>query len=111
VLCGLASSITISIPWASLLRGVLGLDPDVLAGIAALRAPGAEIRALVSVVERDGVPAVPAAPVLTRAYAQHGLALVEARPATDAEVRASGSTWAKRLRVGSARPVTLLRLR
>jgi 16S rRNA (adenine(1408)-N(1))-methyltransferase len=93
------------------LRGVLGLERDVLAGIAALRAPGADIRVLVSVVARDGVPGVPAAPVLAAAYAQHGLTLVEARRATDAEVAASGSSWAKRLRAGTARPVTLLRMR
>jgi len=90
---------------------VLGLDSDVLAGIAALRAPGAEIRALVSVVERDGVPGLPDERRLAAAYAEHGLRLVELRPATGAEVAASGSTWAKRLRAGSARPVTLLRLR
>ena len=60
---------------------------------------------------RDGVPAVPAAAELATAYARHGLELVEARPATGAEVAASGSSWAKRLRAGSARPVTLLRLR
>ena len=90
---------------------MLGLDREVLAGIAALRAPGAEIRALVSVVERDGVAGVPGAPRLAAAYAEQGLRLEELRPATDAEVAASGSTWAKRLRAGSARPVTLLRLR
>ncbi|HWT26201.1 MAG TPA: hypothetical protein VN213_22020, partial [Solirubrobacteraceae bacterium] len=49
--------------------------------------------------------------VLARAYARHGLALEESRPATTAEVAAAGSTWAKRLRAGAARPVTLIRLR
>jgi 16S rRNA (adenine(1408)-N(1))-methyltransferase len=94
-----------------LLRGVLGRDDAVLAGVAALLAPGATGTALVSVVARDGVPPVPPADELAAAYARHGLALVGARPATAAEVAASGSSWAKRLRAGAARPVTLLRLR
>jgi hypothetical protein len=82
----------------------------VLAGIARLLAPGAQASALVSVVPRDGVPAVPAPDALAAVYARHGLTLVEARPATPAEVAVSGSSWAKRLRAGTARPVTLLRV-
>jgi 16S rRNA (adenine(1408)-N(1))-methyltransferase len=88
---------------------VLGRDEAVLAGIARLAAPGASLTALVSVVPRDGVPAIPPAAELAAAYARHGLELVEARPATATEVAASGSSWAKRLRAGQARPVTLLR--
>jgi 16S rRNA (adenine(1408)-N(1))-methyltransferase len=99
---------TINFPWASLLRGVLGHDDTVLAGVAALAAPGATISALVSVVPRDGMPAMPAAGELAATYARHGLELVQARPATAEEVAASGSSWAKRLRAGSARPVTYL---
>lgn len=49
--------------------------------------------------------------VLAAAYARHGIDLLEARPATPDEVAQSRSTWAKRLRAGTARPVTLLRLR
>jgi 16S rRNA (adenine(1408)-N(1))-methyltransferase len=90
---------------------VLGHDDAVLAGIARLLAPGATGAALVSVVPRDGVPPVPTADVLACAYSRHGLELVEARAATPEEVAASGSSWAKRLRAGAARPVTLLRLR
>jgi len=63
----------------------------------------------VSVVPRDGVPAVPPRGRIAAAYARHNLALLEARPATAAEIAASHSSWAKRLRAGSARPVTLLR--
>jgi 16S rRNA (adenine(1408)-N(1))-methyltransferase len=111
VLCGLAESLTVNFPWGSLLRGVLGGDEAVLAGIAALLAPAAEATALVSIVPRDGLPPVPPAEELAAAYARHGLSLVESRPATPAEVAASGSSWAKRLRAGAARPVTLLRLR
>jgi 16S rRNA (adenine(1408)-N(1))-methyltransferase len=90
---------------------VLGHDETVLAGVAALLAPGATGTALVSVVPRDGVPPVPAPGALAAAYARHGLALAEARPATPAEVAATRSSWAKRLRAGTDRPVTLLRFR
>jgi 16S rRNA (adenine(1408)-N(1))-methyltransferase len=100
---------TINFPWASLLRGVLGRDEVVLAGVARLLAHGASASALVSVLPRDGVPAIPEVGVLAGAYARHGLHLAAARRATAAEVAASGSSWAKRLRAGRERPVTLLR--
>jgi hypothetical protein len=57
------------------------------------------------------VPAVPPPEALAAAYARQGLSLVEARSARSEEVAASGSSWAKRLRAGTDRPVTLLRLR
>jgi hypothetical protein len=56
------------------------------------------------------VPPVPPPEELAAAYARHGLELRECRPATAAEVRGSGSSWAKRLRAGAERPVTLLRI-
>jgi 16S rRNA (adenine(1408)-N(1))-methyltransferase len=105
-LTGIAHEMTINFPWASLLRGVLGRDDAVLAGIARLAAPGAAISALVSVVERDGLPDVPEPDALAAAYERHGLRLIEARSATADEIAASGSSWAKRLHAGSARPVT-----
>jgi 16S rRNA (adenine(1408)-N(1))-methyltransferase len=83
----------------------------VLAGMAQLLAPQAAATLLVSVVPRDGVPEIPAPQRLAAGFARHGLTLIEARPATPAEVAATRSSWAKRLRAGSARPVTLLRLR
>jgi 16S rRNA (adenine(1408)-N(1))-methyltransferase len=75
----------------------------VLAGVARLLAAGAQGTALVSVVPRDGTPSRPTPEALSAAYARHGLALVEARAATAPEIAASGSSWAKRLRAGSAR--------
>ena len=109
MLRGLADSMTVHFPWASLLRGVLGHDDAVLAGVAELLAPGAGATALVSVLPRDGAPAIPGAGAIATSYSRHGLELVELRPATAAEVAASGSSWAKRLRAGRERPVTLLR--
>jgi 16S rRNA (adenine(1408)-N(1))-methyltransferase len=111
VLRGLAGSLTINFPWGSLLRGLLGEDDAVLAGVAALMAPGALGSVLLSVVPRDGMPPVPPWGTLARAYERHELELAELRPARPDEVSASGSSWAKRLRAGRDRPVTLLRLR
>ena len=108
---GLAGSLTVHFPWGSLLRGVLGHDDAVLAGIEKLLAPGAEATALVSVVPSDNAPAVPPAGALARAYGRTSLALLEARAATPSEIEASHSSGAKRLRSGSERPVTLLRAR
>jgi 16S rRNA (adenine(1408)-N(1))-methyltransferase len=109
-LVGIADLVTVTFPWGSLLRGVLGRDDAVLAGVAALLAPGATARVLLSVVARDGVPAIPSPDRLAAAYAPHGVRLLDARPATPEEVAASGSSWAKRLKAGAARPVTLLQL-
>jgi 16S rRNA (adenine(1408)-N(1))-methyltransferase len=106
---GIANTMTVNFPWASLLRGVLGHDETVLAGLARLAAPGASITALVSVVRRDGVPGLPAPGALAATYARHGLRLLESRPAEPAEIAASASSWAKRLKAGTARPVTLLK--
>jgi hypothetical protein len=88
---------------------VLGHDDEVLAGVARLLAPGAEGTALVSVVERDDAPPLPDHAALAASYARHGLRLAEMRAATTEELAASGSSWAKRLRAGATRPVTLLR--
>lgn len=66
---------------------------------------------LVSVLPRDDAPPVPSEDVLAAVYGRHGLRLIDAREATSVEVAASHSSWAKRLRAGSARPVTLLRAR
>src|SRR4051812_24148210 len=100
---------TINFPWGSLLRGVLGHDDAALAGIAALLAPGASAEALVSVIARDGVDQLREDAVAV--YARHGLMLAAPRVASPADVAASGSSWAKRLRAGTAvRPVTRLNL-
>lgn len=102
---------TVHFPWGSLLRGVLGHDDAVLAGLVQLLASAGEATALVSVLPHDNAPAVPSTDALVAAYRRRGLALIEARAATPAEVAASHSSWAKRLRAGAERPVMLLRVR
>ncbi len=103
----LADDVRVTFPWGSLLRGVLGADPAVLDGIARVAKTGAEVRALVSVTERDGLG--PSAWVDPHVYDEHGLRLIEARPATQDEISGTNSAWAKRFRAGIDRPVTLVR--
>ncbi|HEX5589234.1 MAG TPA: class I SAM-dependent methyltransferase [Candidatus Limnocylindrales bacterium] len=106
---GLAATVTVRFPWASLLRGCLGREPAVAAGLAEMLAPGGELVLLLAPAERDRLAGLPVEPSAIAAAARSafeplGLELIEGRPASDAEVRASGSTWAKRLlgRNGSA---------
>jgi 16S rRNA (adenine(1408)-N(1))-methyltransferase len=101
-LAGRASLVTVRFPWASLLRGVLGRDPGVAAGLAALVAERGELELLLAPAARDGLDDLPThteAVVAAASSAFHplGFALVEGRAATAAEVADSGSTWARRL--------------
>ena len=109
---GFADEVRISFPWGSLLRGVLGLDDEVLRGIRHVAAPGAAVTVLVSVTGRDrgaGVTQMPETREVERAWRDHGFRMIEARAATQAELEASHSTWAKRLRAGADRPVMRFR--
>ncbi len=97
-----AHLVTITFPWGSLLRGVLGLDVDAASAIARLPRPGGRIVALLSVTDRDrtrGLPALDAATIgeVEQRHAAHGLEVVSARLATMDEVRATRSSWAGRL--------------
>ena len=124
-LVGIAERVTIRFPWGSLLRGCLGLDNAVTAGIASLardatRIPKLARRAtfstepapepgcsphlelLLAPNARDGLAGMPTEPgavvrAAAAAFAPYGFELVEGRPATAEEVAASRSTWAKRL--------------
>jgi len=112
-LAGAGLLVTVSFPWGSLLQGVLGRQPAVLGGAAALVAPGGLLEILVSVTERDRVPGVAALDGCERdrlidAWGAEGLDLLSLRPASAAEVAASGSSWARRL---GDRPAWRLALR
>lgn len=106
-LAAVADEVRIAFPWGSLLRGVMGADDAVLAGIGRVAKPGADVRALFSITDRDGLD-IPRA-VDRAAYDAAGLGVVEQRPATADEIAASRSTWAKRLHAGVDRPVTIVR--
>jgi 16S rRNA (adenine(1408)-N(1))-methyltransferase len=111
---GIAASLTVHFPWGSLLRGLVSADSGILAGVTRVTRPGAHVTLLLSVTERDhvaGLDRLDAAAVerIACGYAAHGLALIDGRPATKAEVAASRSTWAARLGAGDRRPAWLLR--
>ncbi len=114
-LVGRADLVAVRFPWGSLLRGVLGLDPCVAAGLASLARPSGAIEGLLSVTDRDGVVDPRRAFDLTRLRAfWHELSFkaIDLRPASHDEIVDSGSTWARRLTAGgaSARPVMRLSL-
>lgn len=110
-LVGLADLVTVRFPWGSLLRGVVGRDAAVTAGIAKLLRPGGALELLLAPIERDGLDGIPTSTDglvagATTAFAAHGFAVQSARQPGADEVRATGSTWARRL----VRMPTLIRL-
>jgi 16S rRNA (adenine(1408)-N(1))-methyltransferase len=113
-LCGRVDDLSILFPWGSLLRGVLALDSAAAAGIAGLLAPGGRAHALVSVAERDAAT-TDLRPLtdedgeaIGRRWAAFGLELAAFEPATTDEIRASGSTWGRRLLAGRSTPDRLV---
>ena len=107
-LARVADLVTVQFPWGSLLRGCVGLDAAVAAGIAGLVAPGGTLELLLAPSPRDGLEGVPTdAPAIAaaavRAYEPLGFDLAVGRAATAAEIETSGSTWVKRLAAGRPR--------
>ena len=107
ILAGAASSVTVRFPWGSLLRGVVGLDPSVAAGIAGLAAPGGTLEVILAPADRDGLDGMPTsgdglAAAAASAFESLGFGLVEAHALTPAEILATGSTWARRLGVAGS---------
>ncbi len=101
-LAGVASLVTVTMPWGSLLRGVLGLDASVVEGTASTVAPGGRVEILASVVASDGVGGLETLDARSRkatadAWRARGLDLVSLRPATPDDLRAARSSWARRL--------------
>ena len=105
----IAHEVSVHFPWGSLLRGLVDASPSIVGPIADLLKPGAELRVLISAVDRDGVGEITPSVLSARsdAYAEHGLDLVGASWASPVAVRESHSAWAKRL--GASRPVVLAR--
>ncbi len=107
-----ADLVTVIFPWGSLARGILGFDDAALAGVATVLAPGGRLDVLVSVTPSDHVADLPSltaahATTVASVWSAAGLRLMSMTPATDADVAASGSSWARRLRSGGGarRPV------
>jgi 16S rRNA (adenine(1408)-N(1))-methyltransferase len=109
---GLADRVTVLFPWGSLLRGALGVDPAVSASIARLVAPGGRLEIAFSIVERDRATVGGRGPfgpadldAMTHSFAGLGLVTRDARRLTPEEIRATDSSWARRLRSDPDRPV------
>ena len=104
---GIAALVTVSLPWGSLLRGALAIDPVAARGIATLVAPGGCVDMLLAPAGRDRLGAdvdveARLSASLETEWRTLGLELVEARPATPAHLAARPTTWARRLRLASA---------
>ena len=106
---GLADVVTIHLPWGSLLRGALALDDAVAAGIARLVAADGRVEILLAPATRDRLSSeldlrrrLEAG--LREDWCRLGLELCDARPATDEEIAASASTWARRLGLRAGDP-------
>ncbi len=102
-LAGVASLVTITMPWGSLLRGALGLDGELaLRGAASVVVPGGRVEVLLSVVAADRVDGLEtldadAATRIAAAWRSVGFELVSMRPASRADLAATRSSWARRL--------------
>jgi 16S rRNA (adenine(1408)-N(1))-methyltransferase len=110
-LAGLAGIVTVRFPWGSLLRGVVGRDEVVAAGLSRLVARCGAIELLVAPIERDGLDGIPTSSDgliagAAEAFGPHGFAIERTTEPTPGEIRATGSTWARRLE----RQPTLIRL-
>jgi 16S rRNA (adenine(1408)-N(1))-methyltransferase len=115
---GVASLVTVTLPWGSLLRGALALDADAAAGIAALVAPDGRTELLLAPAGRDQLASeVEVAARLRGSLAADwlalGLELVEARPASADDLARRATTWGRRLGLGrgGGREPWLLELR
>jgi len=113
-LIGIADELTITFPWGSLLAGAVAIDPAAASGVASLTANGGRVWILVSIVDEDQLGMAPLDPgdaaALAERWARHGLRLDAFRPATQSEIDASRSSWARRLAAGKRRPGWLLEL-
>ena len=112
-LVGRADVVSVTFPWGSLLRGVLGHDDAVLVGLASLLCAGGDLEVITSVEPRDGAPIdhLDAATVeaIHRAWSHHGLALIDTRPARPDELAVTRSSWARRLAADPSRRMWRLR--
>ena len=105
----IADIVTIHLPWGSLLRGALAIDEAVASGIAGLVAHGGRVDIIVAPATRDRLDgAVDVERRLTNGLAgdwrRFGLELREARPATEADIAAARTTWARRLGLRAGDP-------
>ncbi len=105
---GIAGEIVVTLPWGSLMRGIILGDDIVLSAIASLATDGATLRIVLNTrIFDDPVPLdVRDLPdvtpdyvreTLAPAFARHGIEITEARYMDADEVAAIETTWAKKL--------------
>jgi 16S rRNA (adenine(1408)-N(1))-methyltransferase len=109
----LGDEVTVHFPWGSLLRGLVDGASSVVGPIARVMKAGAELRVLMSTLDRDGYTELTPALIASRCgrYCEHGLHLLEVGWASSAIVAESRSAWAKRLGVGRVRRAVIARYR
>ncbi len=104
----IADEIFVTLPWGSLMRGLIVGDGGVLAGIASFGREGASLRIVLNTrifddpvpIEVRDLPEVTPEYVirtLTPLYEAHGVRIEGSRWMNADEVAAIGTTWAKRL--------------
>jgi 16S rRNA (adenine(1408)-N(1))-methyltransferase len=105
---GIADEIFVTLPWGSLMRGIILGDDAVLAGLASLARDGATLRIVlntrifddpVPLDVRDLLELTPdyVRDTLTPVFARHNIAITETRFMDADEVAAIETTWAKKL--------------
>lgn len=105
---GVADEIFVTLPWGSLMRGLILGEAGVLEGVASLGAADARVRVVLNTrifdepvpAEAQDLPEVTpdyVVETLARAYATAGLGIERADWMSASEVAALGTTWAKRL--------------
>ena len=103
-----ADEIAITLPWGSLMRGLILGDDVALSGVASFGRDGARARIVLNTriyddpvpIEARDLPALTADYVrnaLAPAYARHGIEITDSRAMLADEVAAIGTTWGKRL--------------
>ena len=110
---GLADAVTVHLPWGSLLRAAATPEPWYLDAIHRITKKGSSLSLLFGTAPRDGLDLPPLTPAtadrLARCYRHGGFQPTTVRPATADDIRASHSSWAKRLSGDSSRALWLLR--
>lgn len=105
---GVADAIFVTLPWGSLMRGIILGDDAVLAGLASLATDRATLRIVLNTrifddpvpLDVRNLPDVTSDYVretLAAAFAQHSITITETRYMDADEVAAIETTWAKKL--------------
>jgi 16S rRNA (adenine(1408)-N(1))-methyltransferase len=106
---GRADLVTVTFPWGSLLRGMVGQDDAVLAGVASLLAGGGMLDVVMSAEARDAAVRDPfddrARTHLAAAWTSAGLTVDEVTGLAPDLIAAIPSSWARRLRADPTRHV------